>query len=383
MELLEKGEWHFSQLPWKCDHEHHSLHSLCSRICSFPPSLVKHFILSYSNENEIIFDPFSGKGTLPLEALIRNRIGWGNDISPEAYILTKAKTCKIDPSGLFRFLDSIKEDVKLPNNLGSVDSSIKIFYNDHTLKQIIGLRDFLIERKDKYSIFVKALILGILHGSSSNSLSLRCSHSYSMSPNYVRKYSIEHKLIKPKKDVFECIKEKAISCLKDGIPNIKGKAFDYDSRKLKIKTNTVNLIITSPPYFAVQTYAYDNWLRLWFLGCNYKDIHKLQVNTNSEEKYAEFMYDSFKEMHRVLKNDSMCFVIVGDVKKKYSIKGKELIKIINTAKFLSVEAKKAGFEVLNIIEDNIPQGRKVLNSSLSGKGINKERILCLRKENLR
>lgn len=380
MSIVQKEVCCISELPWKNDRQTHSLHSLCSRICSFPPSLVRYFIETYSSKGDVVFDPFSGKGTLPLEALLRGRIGFGSDISPEAYILTKAKVSNINKDNLFKFLDNLKKKMGFLHSIDDVDPRVKIFYHQNTLKQILELQKILFKKSDKYSIFTKAVLLGILHGASSVSLSLRCSHSYSMSPNYVRKYAKEHNLIKPERDVIECIKKKAEDVLRDGLPKIRGRAFNNDSRKLRIVPNSVDLIITSPPYFAVQTYAYDNWLRLWFLGYNYKEVHKTQVNTNSEEKYGEFMHQSLKEMFRVLKNNKNCFIIVGDVKKTYSNSGNKIIKMINTAEFISHYAEELGFIVEGIINDKIPQGRKVLNSYLNTDGISTERILCLRKQ---
>ncbi|MBI2632056.1 hypothetical protein HYW75_03570 [Candidatus Pacearchaeota archaeon] len=362
-------------LPWKGDRYRHKLHSICSRICSFPPSLAKYFILNYSNEGDIVFDPFSGKGTLPLEALLNNRIGWGNDVSPEAYILTKAKVDKIIPKIFFQYLKKLKSQMGFIKSTEDVDPKVKVFYHDSTLKQIIELKELLKNKKSKYAIFTKAIILGILHGSSSYSLSLRCSHSYSMSPGYVKKYAEKNGLEKPIRDVIDCIKNKSLNCLKEGVPSFCGKAFNYDSRNIKIDSDSVDLIVTSPPYFAIQTYAYDNWLRHWFLGYDYKDVNRLLVNTNSEEKYGQFMLDSMKEMYRVLKEGSKCFIVIGDVKKKTS-KGDV---VINTAEFLIKYVKEAGFTFERIIIDKIPQGRKVFNSALCSAGISTERILVLEK----
>ncbi len=361
-------------LPWKHDKICHSLHHICSRICSFPPSLVRYFILNYSKKGDVVFDPFSGKGTLPLEALLNKRIGWGNDVAPDAYILTKAKICGINPKRFFQYIDKLSTQMGFVKSIRDVDKKVKIFYHNTTLKQIFELKILLNEKKGKYATFTKAIILGILHGPSKNSLSLSCSHSYSMAPNYVKNYAKKHNLNKPNRVVINCIKNKATDCFKDELPKLNGKAFNSDSRKLKIKPNSCNLIVTSPPYFAVQRYGYDNWLRLWFLGYEYKNVEKSLVSTNSEIKYVQFMYESLCEMNRVLKNGSNCFVIVGDVKRK-TVKG----GIINTAELLIEPAIKAGFNVESLIVDNIPQGRKVFNSSLSSKGIHIERILHLKK----
>ena len=62
----------------------HSLHKLCSRTGSFPSFLSKYFVTKFSKPMEKVLDPFSGKGTLPLEACLGKRVGIGNDLSPEA-----------------------------------------------------------------------------------------------------------------------------------------------------------------------------------------------------------------------------------------------------------------------------------------------------------
>jgi len=359
--------------PWKEDRKQHRLHNICSRICSLPAGLARYFILNFSKEGEIVLDPFSGKGTVPLESVLNKRKSIGNDISPEAWILTAAKVTKINKYYLNAYIKKLEEKMGFLDKL-HVDSNVKIFYHRETLRQLMELKQ-LLKKNTKYSRFVKAVLLGMLHGSNSTSLSLKCSHSYSMSPNYVKNYARKHRLIKPNKDVIECLKERISFLLEEGLPPESGISLMNDSRQLDIDDESINLIVTSPPYFAVQTYAYDNWLRLWFLGYDYKEVHKTQVNTNNEEKYAIFMKESLKEMYRVLKPNSFAFVVVGDIMKK-TAKGDKLIK---TAEFLKPLAEEVGFSVPIILLDEIPQSRKVLNCSLCGKGIKTERILCLHK----
>lgn len=356
------------------DKNSHSLHKICSRICSFPSSLPMRFIEEFSQPGDLILDNFSGKGSVPLEACLNGRIGVGNDISPEAYVLTHAKVRPIDLRHVHKFLAELKREINkikkidIENNL---DRNARIFYSKKTFDQILKIRKILLNKKTDVAIFTKALICGILHGNSKVSLSLRCSHSFSMSPNYVKEYAKKHKLRRPYRDMIECLKIKAEEVLKDGIPKIKGKVYAKDARKLPLEDETVSLIITSPPYFNLNTYAWDNWLRLWFLGYNYKEIKKKLFETGSKEKYRNFMKESMKEMYRLLKSNSFCFIVVGDVK----LNG----ETINTAKFLSEPAREIGFEVDKIITDIIPIHRKQFTYLNKNDGIKIDRILCLKK----
>ena len=54
-------------------------------VASFPPSIPHTFINMYSDAGQMFVDPFSGKGTAPLQALCMGRNAIGNDMSPVAY----------------------------------------------------------------------------------------------------------------------------------------------------------------------------------------------------------------------------------------------------------------------------------------------------------
>src|SRR5213083_3737605 len=68
-----------------------TLHPMCSYLASFPAALAHGFIGRYSRRGDVILDPFSGRGTTPLQACAEGRIGVGNDLNPFANLLTAAK----------------------------------------------------------------------------------------------------------------------------------------------------------------------------------------------------------------------------------------------------------------------------------------------------
>lgn len=284
---------------------------------------------------------------MPLEACISGRIGIGNDLSPEAYILTHSKVRPVKFKRLHNFLKKLENEnfYKKALDFKPMNENIRVFYEINTLKQILHLRDILMNDNSDLGIFVKSLLCGILHGRASTALSLPCSHSFSMSPKYVKKYALNHKLKKPKKDVLKCLEIKANQVLRDGLPSIKGRAYNKDAKNLRLRKESIDLIITSPPYFNKQTYAWDNWLRLWFLGYDYKEISKILFHTGSKIFYFEKMKEYIKCLYDILKNDSACFIVIGDAK----ING---IKI-NTAEELAKICVNIGFKVKNIIVDDI------------------------------
>lgn len=361
---------------WKISGEHtHSLHRLCSRICSFPPLMPRYFIEQYSEVGDIVFDPWSGRGTVPFEALLNDRVGIGNDFSPEAYTLTKAKVQPADFENLSFFLDNLEIESRkheVDRNLNELDKKAAVFYSKKTFEQLLIIREILAEYDSTEANFTKAILLGILHGKSHIALSLSCSHSYSMSPNYVKKYAKEHSLRRPSKNIIDEIRTRAELVLKDPLPLLIGEAYCADSRKLPLKDESVDLIFSSPPYFNVQTYAWCNWLRLWFLGYDYRLVRKFLFESASERLYTDFMRKSLKELYRVLKEEKRCLIVAGDIQS-----GRVDKHTINIIDFLTPLFTECGFTLEKVATDHIPSTRRVLTYISPTQGVKIERIALL------
>ena len=60
--------------------------------CQFPVELVERLILSMTNENDMVFDPFLGAGTTTAAAAKNNRIGIGCEILKEYYDIAVERT---------------------------------------------------------------------------------------------------------------------------------------------------------------------------------------------------------------------------------------------------------------------------------------------------
>lgn len=326
-----------------------------------------------SRLGDVVLDPFSGKGTAPLEACLNGRIGIGNDLSPEAYVLTRAKVRPVPYRRVFEWIKWAESKINPSDySISEVSNDVRAFFSNYTLRQILAVRDLINETKDEdLANFMKALMLGILHGPTRMHLSVKCSHSFSMAPGYVKRYVKENCIRKPRRNVLKCLRMKAERVFRDGIPAVKGEAYMEDARKLSIEDEFVDFIITSPPYFNMQTYAWDNWLRLWFLGYDYEDIARKLFHTESVEKFRWFIRDVLEEIFRVLKWNRAAVIVLGRVK----LKG----KMIDMAEVTAPIAEDVGFRIAGIISDSIPKSNKYLWYLKEDDGVSKEVILELYK----
>jgi site-specific DNA-methyltransferase (adenine-specific) len=352
---------------WKMDPNSrvHPLHSMMARAGSFPASLADYFIQAYSGPRDIVFDPFCGRGTAILEAVLGGRKAIGSDVAPEAVACTRAKVTPITFDEVSDYIDTL---IYRRYALSTVPAEAKVFYHPRTLSRLLCVRDQL-QRDSKSGIpdlerpatFLLGCLLGILHGHASYSLSLSCSHVFAMAPNYVRKYVAEHNLECPERDVRECLKAKSRILLSDGsappglaeVYESSADRYSFDNGRL---SNQVSLIVSSPPYLNAQTYAKDAWLRLWLLGYDYRQVRSRYLQTASVATYREKMKPCLREMLRVLKPDGYAFLVAGDV--FISRKGRKVP--VRTAEILAEIAETLEatdgfkFQVDAIVEDRIP-----------------------------
>ncbi|MCS7132768.1 MAG: DNA methyltransferase [Aigarchaeota archaeon] len=354
----------------------HPLHKMVSRIGSFPPALAHWFITKFTKPRDIVLDPFSGKGTAPLEACLLGRIGIGNDLAPDAFAVTHAKIRPITLKEVHEWVREKRALIKYLKNaidFDEVPEEVQVFFHKDTLKQILFVKDQLSDKYDDVSMFIKGLMLGILHGPCEYHLSVKCSHSFSMSPNYVKKYIEKYKLRKPWRDVFECLIKKSIKVLSEGIPPVKGVAFNNDAKTLPLDDESVDMILTSPPYLNVLTTAWDNWLRLWFLGYDYRDIERKLTQTSSPSLYIRHMRGFLEEFHRVLKPNKACTLVLGDIK----VRNDNEVSLVD---LVSKAGEDVGFNVKMIIDDDIRVENKYLAQHKHyNKGLSREKIIVFEK----
>jgi DNA modification methylase len=148
------------------------------------------------------------------------------------------------------------------------------------------------------------------------------------------------------------------------------QAWQTNSMNLPIEDETVDAIISSPPYFGALDYARDNRLRLWFLGC--EDWKELDASLTANSKiYLPQMSVCLQEMDRVLKPGGYCILVLGDVERNG-----ETRRTAEILADLAAEVTQNRLMVNTIYDDRIPDERRSRRRTRTTKF---ERILIMRK----
>jgi hypothetical protein len=117
-----------------------SLHEVSYRAC-FKPQLPRYFIDRLTQPDDIVYDPFMGRGTTLIEAALLGRRVIGNDANPLSRILTRPRLHPPLLQEVARRIDAINTDRRLSASL-----DLSMFYHPRTEKEILALRHYLMAR---------------------------------------------------------------------------------------------------------------------------------------------------------------------------------------------------------------------------------------------
>lgn len=292
----------------------HSLHEFPYRSC-FKPQLPRFFIEGLTTTEDVIYDPFMGRGTTVIESALMKREVIGNDINPLSSIIVEPRLNPPDINEVEERLNSLDLDKRV-----NFRPDLLPFYHPVTLTRLTNLRQHFIDRDaagtlDKVDKWIRMVATSRLTGHSSGFFSI-----YSMPPN--QNVTIRSQLninrrkgwqTPPERDVKALIMRKSKSFLRnyDEVISSKYKLFS-DSAEFtpNIDCGSVNFIMTSPPFVNIVDYKAENWLRLWFNGID--DNIEIE-NLNTIHKWVKRMKGSFFELYRVLNNDGLIAFEVGDL----------------------------------------------------------------------
>ncbi|MDT0308050.1 DNA methyltransferase [Streptomyces sp. DSM 44917] len=357
----------------------HPLHSLCSYFAMFPPQLAHFFVDWLTQPGEAVYDPFSGRGTVPLEAVLQGRRGYGSDANPLAVTLSRAKTKVPSKRTLLKRLAEI--EASFSRNTVSINDepeNIAMLYSDHTLKQLVWLKDQL-DRTNDTDCFWIATILGMLHGNHNKTgpsgFSISMPNTFAMAPRYVAKYIREHGLVRPEVNVFDMLKARLERLDLPTAKRAGGKSWTHDATEAPppwLIRQRPKLVFTSPPYLQVIKYGQYNWVRLWFLGETSTEVDKRLMASASLSRYLEFMRSVSANLKHVVAEDGYVCFVIGDVRR-----GEE---DLNLAQAVWDEVlHDQNWHLHGIIADEIPQDRKVSRiwKHNSGRATKVDRLLLL------
>jgi hypothetical protein len=302
-----------------------SIHEISYRAC-FKPQLPGFFIRLLTRLGDVVYDPFSGRGTTAIEAGLSGRCVCANDANP----LSRIMTCP-------RFFPPTQDEVALrletiPRDGERADIDLSMFYEQATEQEIVALREYLLARKadgseDAIDRWIAMVATNRLTGHSPGFFSV-----YTLPPNQAVSQESQKKInqrrmqVPEYRDTHRIIRKKTqslLSTLTDTEKQTLNRAgetarfFTGDARTTPlIPELSVQLTVTSPPFLDIVQYKQDNWLRCWFTGIDGNEVGKQITMARTLAAWTKVMGAVFTELHRVTRNGGYVAFEVGEVRKK-------------------------------------------------------------------
>ena len=296
----------------------HSIHEISYRAC-FKAQLPEFFISRLTRPGATVFDPFMGRGTTVVQAALMNRRAFGNDINPLSVLLTRPRLIPIS-------LDQVREALRTVEwNKGEIKrSDLLAFYHPKTLTRLEALRTWIRERSppgaaevDPAVDWIRMVALSRLSGHSPGFFSGR-----SLPPNQAASVKAQIKINRklgvepPERDVEALILRKTRSLLRDGCVSQRARFnlhTDVAWAVPGIPDESVDLVVTSPPFLDIVQYAADNWLRCWFAGIDPSTVAIDAHRTTAA--WTKMVGEVMREQARIVRPGGYVAFEVGEVRK--------------------------------------------------------------------
>jgi hypothetical protein len=259
------------------------------------------------------------------------------------------------------------------------------------MREILSIRNYLFERKesgkeDHLDSWIRMVATNRLTGHSKGFFSI-----YTLPPNQAVsresqiKINARLKQLPEYKDTKEIIIRKTRSLLrrmtKQDIQNLHDSYLTSQffcceaNRTIEIGDESVDLVVTSPPFLDVVQYMKDNWLRVWFNKIDSDMVSKKMSVIKSVSQWREKMESVFHELFRVCKQGAWIAFEVGEVRKN-TVRLDEMIAPAGIA---------AGFNCKYILvnRQNFTKTANIWGVNNNMTGTNTNRIVVFQKSGTR
>lgn len=334
---LEDTDWTFHR------YRNSGIHSVHWYPATFIAAIPGTLIPILAEEKSTILDPFMGSGTTAVEAIRLGHKFIGIDTNPIAVLIANAKTFFPVRKRFIDTLDEIIREVTFANDSKTQherEEELKSWYDPNTLHELNLLLNACLCIEDKK---LRRCFLAVF----SSILKATCSQgkhwgwvcdnvkpkdgeiSYKNAINIFHEYALKY--INSSENYFNLMKEANPNTGRTSFrKNIKLHRGDCVAQMQMLPEESIDLVLTSPPYYGVADYVKSQRLSyLWFdlpdldnemLGFKHFDALRKQEKgtrstrhrSTSRADYIEFISNFLKQSHRVLREHGSLALIVGE-----------------------------------------------------------------------
>lgn len=297
----------------------------------FPIAFADEVVRQYTVPGDTVLDPFAGRGTSIFSAAAQGRRSIGIEINPVGWVYARAKLRPAEQDAVAaKFLQLGRNAHRYREEVKTLPQFFYHCFSPRVLEFLVAARQELDWRRRVVDWTAMALLLVHLHGKRRDSLSNQMRQAKAMSPDYAVRWWQERGLTPPDIEPAEFMSKKLNWRYAKGRPAVSSSCIYLgDSAELLLKIRNrqrvcelapARLLFTSPPYFGMTNYHYDQWLRLWLLGGPPNALRiggRHRGKFEHRERYRSLLLKVFGDAAKLLSSDSVVYVRTGRQKITY------------------------------------------------------------------
>ncbi len=341
------------------------LNSICPYFTRFPLAFPLA-CLSGAIAGQWVLDPFCGSGTSVFAARVKGACAVGVDSSPVAAAIARAKLQHVAPAAVIdRAACILRHSSATQVPEGPFWDNC---YTPSVLETLCRFRNYFISTEsDSVDMFLRALLMGLLHGPIRDKtlryFSNHLTADFAPLPEAAIAVWKEHHLQPPVCNVREMIQQRAAYLLAEQPEPAVGIVLGGDSRKVHFadRGQKFGWIISSPPYYGMDSYPTDQWLRNWIIGGTAFPERKAagQIAQQTPDAYVNDLAEVWKHVGDACHPGARLIVRVGDVP---SIKAPPAVELFEA----SLNRAAAGWKIeksIAVHRDTVTQNSDLLFSA--------------------
>lgn len=331
---LERIDWDFS--GDNCASKFSTIHwHPCRFVSQIPAALIGLL----SKPGDLVVDPYCGSGTTLVEAQRLGRRSVGMDINPVAILLAKAKLFPLEATdverAIKRYEKAIVDHLSInsaydPEFLASIPHTVQAskWYHPETRNELAFLWHFIQNSKSKYKPLFDAAFSSILLSvcNETRHWGYVCDNT---KPKTSRKVDAIKQYMQSLDRLIEAYRERDQYVGKGvtfPLPNATLVNEDAFNCLKSTDDDSVDLIVTSPPYFGVCDYVKAQRLSMEWFSYEIEDYRKQETGARSKRHRKQAAHEYLAELggvlaecYRVLKGDGYIAIVMGESSARDSI----------------------------------------------------------------
>lgn len=376
-DLLRAIDWDFADADTR--RSGHGLHPYPAK---FVPQIPETLIRLFTYPGELVLDCFGGSGTTAVEALRAGRRAMSIDANPIASLVTRAKTTRLSAAAkeqLFALTSRVASILLVVDDLSAYGHdkwrpaipNVDRWYASRVVDELAGLRSLIDETltiQAARDVALLAFVTAAARASYQDSET-----RYKSVPRSIPSGETSERFLSELQRLIRNLEREHIE--QNRLVLIQGDA--RIASTYRVDADTVDLVVTSPPYPNAYDYHLYHRFKIYWLGDEPHELRRTEIGshltnqaiTDAVGKYEDDMLAVLRNVANVLRPGRFAAFVVGD--------GVHHGEVYDTAAALSSLSSLVGLDTVACVSRRLPAQRRSV--TVAGRRLREESLLVLQK----